>query len=68
MSRTPSQLRYSKKRLRTVTGVQVRQEELEYLRRERAKTGWSWLELMYRGLGQKRIDYLNSRKNTGSVP
>jgi hypothetical protein len=45
----------------------MRSEEREYLIEMKLKSGRSWLELIYRGLGLKREDYLNSRKIKDAV-
>lgn len=68
MARTASQKRYYKKRLKTLTGPQLRVEEWEFLRAEKAKTGKSWLELLYRGLGLKRSECLKLIRFDTRVP
>ena len=62
MGRTPSHVRYSKKCLKTIPTGQVRAEELAYMQAMRRKLGLTWLQLLYRGMGLRREDYLNSRE------
>jgi hypothetical protein len=68
MARTSAQKRYCKKRVRQIPGPQVVQEEWEFLRRAKQKSRLTWLQLLYRGMGLRREDYLNSREFRDTVP
>lgn len=68
MARTPSQKRYCKKRVKALTSPKVTVEEWKFLHAEKRKSGLTWLNLVYRGLGLRRVDYLNSLKNKDAVP
>lgn len=63
MARTESHRRYAKRRLRTVPAGQVRVEELAELRRLKRRSGRTWLQLIYMGLGERREDVLNLIRN-----
>lgn len=60
MGRTESHKRYAKRCLVGLGLPRIRREEREELRRMKAKLGVTWLEALYRGLGAKREDVLNS--------
>lgn len=62
MSRTPSQKRYCAKRGSVLTGVRLSNEERTFIVNLKSKQCASWLKIIYRGLGIRREDYLNSRK------
>lgn len=66
MPRTPSQKRYCAKHAKTLCVGTLRRVELEELRAMKRKSGRTWLELLYRGLGVRREDVLNSLRLRGS--
>ncbi len=68
MSRTDAQKRYTRKRLKQIPVPKVVREEWEFLRAMKNRKPYSWLQVLYRGLGLRREDYLNSRKFDSSVP
>jgi len=66
MARTDTQKRYRKRRLKTLNAGEVRKEELALLRAYKRKLGMTWLQAIYRGLGIRREDVLNSLRFKGS--
>lgn len=67
MARTEAQKRYCRKRLKCFGTQKLTWAEWEVLWERKRKLGYSWLECIYRGLGLRREDVLNSLKNKDSV-
>jgi len=67
MSRTPSHKRYCKKLERVLPTVWGRKDEAAFIKAMKAKSGLSWLNLVYRGLGLRRSDCLKLIKKGNDV-
>jgi hypothetical protein len=65
MARTESHKRYAKRHLVGLGFHGIRREERDALRLLKRAQGITWLEALYRGLGARREDVLNSLKKRG---